>query len=85
MREQTCAMCGKTFMTTAAIRARFCPDCRPDRRAKEKALAAAPPKRGEDRLNAKIREAMEKHISYGQLQVIAAQEAARAAWKKEKT
>ena len=81
MMEHTCSICGKKYLTTG-LTTKFCPECRGKKAQHKKAGA---PKKGADRLNSKIKEAMRQHISYGQLQVIAAREAAKAAREKEKT
>ena len=76
MTDAVCAMCGKTFKSTLGSRTRFCPECRIKPKKKVRVVK---PKPDPDRLNRKIREAQEKHISYGMLQVLAAREAAKEA------
>ena len=76
MTTATCVMCGKEFTRTLGARTKFCPVCR--KQPKKTELVKPDP----DRLNRKIREAREKHISYGMLQVLAAREAAKAAWRQ---
>lgn len=53
------------------------------KKAKREAAARAKVE-AKGRLDAKIREAVRLHISYEQLQVLKAREAARLAWEKEK-
>lgn len=78
MTTATCVMCGKEFTRTLGARTKFCPVCR--KQPKKTELVKPDP----DRLNRKIREAQEKHISYGMLQVIAAREAAKEARQAER-
>lgn len=75
LHDHVCLLCGKRFSTMSRT-AKFCPECREPTTPRQRAEAK---RKKEARFQAKIREAMEKHISYGQLQVIAAREAAEAA------
>ena len=81
--EHKCKYCGNTFRTSSQL-TRYCsPECmRDDREAEKTRIRDERKARAETaaRLDAKEKEAQRLGVSYGQLQVLAAQRAAREKW-----